>query len=560
MNMRRIIGLFFVLLLSYFSIRPLLASGYFPMHDDTQVARVVVMGKALQQGQFPVRWVSDLGYGYGYPLFNFYGPLPYYVGGGLYALGVDSVVATKIMFGIGMILAPMTLFLLVESLFGGFAGVAASMLFLYAPYHAVEVYIRGSVGEYWAIAFIPLLLYGLRLSLSNKKTIKGICIGSLSLAAIILSHTILGFVTCVFLGIGLLLYWCIQLIQKKLSLVTAGNVVVLILIGLGLSAFFWLPAFVELPATSVRTMVENTTTSFFDHFVCIDQLWNSPWRYGGSAPGCVDGMSFKFGKFQVLLAGMSFLAYLIVRKKKRLKDVNKAMVVSVSALVACVLLMLPISTVVWRYFPFTAFIQYPWRLLAFGMMLIAVCGSYIVSVFRMPILRMGLMAGIVIAAIVINAKIFTPQYIYTRDSYAFETIEELRYTRSKISDEYLPPGIVKPNIPSDIIKSTIQENSALKILSLKETDVELYAEIESTASQSLHIQKAWFPGWIIMVNGKQIRPDIENGVPVVNIPSGISIIQLRFIDTPVRMIGNMLSICSLIIIGALYVYGKKTNT
>jgi uncharacterized membrane protein len=67
--------------LVFLQVRHLFADGFYPMHDDTQVSRVVVMGRALIHGQFPVRWVSDLGYGYGYPLFNFYGPLPYYVGG-----------------------------------------------------------------------------------------------------------------------------------------------------------------------------------------------------------------------------------------------------------------------------------------------------------------------------------------------------------------------------------------------------------------------------------------------------------------------------------------------
>src|SRR5258708_39914671 len=103
--MKKLFGFVIVLVLSCFIIRPLLTSGYFPMHDDTQVARVVVMGRALRQGQFPVRWVSDLGYGYGYPIFNFYGPLPYYIGGYFYMLGTSALPATKIMFITGVLLA-----------------------------------------------------------------------------------------------------------------------------------------------------------------------------------------------------------------------------------------------------------------------------------------------------------------------------------------------------------------------------------------------------------------------------------------------------------------------
>ena len=42
------------------------------MHDVQQVARLQQMDKSLKAGQFPVRWVEDLGFGYGYPVFNFY--------------------------------------------------------------------------------------------------------------------------------------------------------------------------------------------------------------------------------------------------------------------------------------------------------------------------------------------------------------------------------------------------------------------------------------------------------------------------------------------------------
>lgn len=557
--MKKLIGFICVLLLSFFAVRPLFSPGYFPMHDDTQVARVVVMGKALRQGQFPVRWVSDLGYGYGYPLFNFYAPLPYYIGGGLYAFGVDNVVATKMMFAIGMVIAPLALFLFVQPSFGVLAAVTASVLFLYAPYHAVEAYIRGSVGEYWAIAFVPLLLYGLQLSFQKKRQVTGIILGSLSLGAVIISHTILGFVTCFLLGGGLVIYWIMQLTQKKLSVSSITYPGILMLLGLGLSSFFWLPALFELSATSVSSMVTNASTSFFDHFVCVGQLWNSPWGYGGSAPGCIDGMSFKFGKWQITTALFAMIMWAVFQKRSLLQEKNKLMIGSMLGLVVCTILTLQISSPFWHILPFTSFIQYPWRLLSFCMMFLAICGAYVVALPRRPIVRIGLMIGIVVVTIMVNAKIFVPQYTYMRDSYAFETIEELRFTRSKISDEYLPQGLVKPQQSTDIVKTALQGNNVFFVRALKETDISLYAELESPTSQEIIIRKAWFPGWKIKVNGTLITPTLIQGVPTVNIQAGMSIIQMQFTDTPIRLLGNILSGCSVILIGAIYLYGKKTN-
>src|SRR5258708_28033380 len=95
-------GFLFVLTFSFWTVLPLFHAGFFPMHDDTQVARVFEMGQALKDGMFPVRWVSDLGYGYGYPVFNFYAPLAYYFGGILVLFGLNALIATKVMFVVGI--------------------------------------------------------------------------------------------------------------------------------------------------------------------------------------------------------------------------------------------------------------------------------------------------------------------------------------------------------------------------------------------------------------------------------------------------------------------------
>jgi len=120
-----VLAVFLLLILSVPAISSLFSPGYFPMHDDTQVARVVTMGRALRNGEFPVRWVSDLGYGYGYPIFNFYGPLPYYIGGSLYALGINGLIATKTMMIFGLILAAVSMYAFGAKVVGRWGGVLA---------------------------------------------------------------------------------------------------------------------------------------------------------------------------------------------------------------------------------------------------------------------------------------------------------------------------------------------------------------------------------------------------------------------------------------------------
>src|SRR3989338_8602106 len=173
--------LLLIIALSFVTILPLLGIGFFPMHDDTQPARLYEMAQALADGQFPVRWVRDLGYGYGYPLFNFYAPFPYYIGALFYLLGLGAISSAKIMMGIGMVLSGITMYLLVKKITSRVdTAIVASCAYLLAPYHASLLYVRGAVGELYAYAFLPLPLLGWLLIL-RKRYMQGIISASIGL-------------------------------------------------------------------------------------------------------------------------------------------------------------------------------------------------------------------------------------------------------------------------------------------------------------------------------------------------------------------------------------------
>lgn len=148
LRMKKIVIFFSILILTLITLRYLCIPGFFPMHDDAQVARVVSMGKALTEGQFPVRIVPGLGYGLGYPIFNFYGPLPYYVGGALYVLGISGLAATKIMIGVGVSVGVLAMYFLGSYLFGLGGGLVSS-LFLFLLHIGLFKFMYGGLsGNY----------------------------------------------------------------------------------------------------------------------------------------------------------------------------------------------------------------------------------------------------------------------------------------------------------------------------------------------------------------------------------------------------------------------------
>jgi len=126
---------FFVLLFSLFVIIPFFQKGYFPTHDgEWAVVRLSDMYREVKDMQIPPRISGNLNFGYGYPLFNFAYPFPYYTGLILIALGVGLVNSIKILFGLSVIASSIIMYFLASRLWvDRHSGVVSSLLYIYLP-------------------------------------------------------------------------------------------------------------------------------------------------------------------------------------------------------------------------------------------------------------------------------------------------------------------------------------------------------------------------------------------------------------------------------------------
>jgi hypothetical protein len=67
---------------------------------------------ALGDGHFPVRWMPDANYGYGYPFYNYYAPLSIYIASFFRLLGFAFVPAIKLTQLAGFLVAAGSMFIL----------------------------------------------------------------------------------------------------------------------------------------------------------------------------------------------------------------------------------------------------------------------------------------------------------------------------------------------------------------------------------------------------------------------------------------------------------------
>jgi uncharacterized membrane protein len=273
------------------TMRSILGPTFFRPHDFTHAARLVEMQRSLKAGEFPVRWSRNFGFGYGMPLFNFYAPLPYYLGQIPMALGLSAVDSIKLLYLTNSILAFAGMYLLGTKLWGKWGGILSAVFFSFSTYRALDLFVRGALGEAFALVLIPFALYGVQLALEKKRV--GSLVIAVSLAAILLSHNLTGMAS-----VGLVTaYYLLQILlsipkkEWRWQLISLGMG---ILLSVGLSAFYTIPAFLEKGLTRVDQTIVVGYFDFHDHFLCYSQVFKGVWKYGASLPGCNDDLSFAF--------------------------------------------------------------------------------------------------------------------------------------------------------------------------------------------------------------------------------------------------------------------------
>ncbi len=506
-----------IIVASFFTWQPLLHSGFFTFHDEQQIGRLFQLDKALMSGQFPVRWVPDLGFGFGYPLFNFYPPLVYYLGEIFHLAGASFVAATKLVWFTALVGSTLTMYFLGRHLFGKLGAVVSSLFYLYAPYHAVDAYVRGALAELFSFVWLPLIL----LAIIQKRSV----VAGVFLALLMLTHNL------IFLPfLGFFAVWALFYDRK--------SIIISPLVAFGLTAFFWLPSLLEKQYTLVDDLLIKNLASYKIHFVCLPQLWDSAWGYGGSVAGCVDGLSLKIGKPHIIVAVLSLL--LVAIKK------TKIAVATIVLFFVSVFMTTEYSKPVWDIFPPLWYLQFPWRFLEFATLFSSLLAGSIIFVApkKLKVLFTIALIGVVLA---VGIKYFQPQtYLNVSDS-DLTSDQEIKWKVSSTSFEYLPKGFDAKSVTLD------QAMAPLPTIP--------YVTDFSTPS-IVTFGIANFPGWQVWIDGEKtaIMDDNPYKLIMVNVPAGHHTITGKFTDTPIRVAGNLVSSFSLILLCAYgYFRYKKSH-
>lgn len=147
-----------LVLLSLIPVFDLFNPGIPITHDgQDHVARIANFYQNLQEGNIIPRWAANLNWGYGHPILMFLYPLPSYISSLFHFLGFSLVDSIKIVFGLGFIASGLAMYIWLKEFLGKHAAFLGAILYVFAPYRFVDLYVRGAIGEHVAFIFPPLV-------------------------------------------------------------------------------------------------------------------------------------------------------------------------------------------------------------------------------------------------------------------------------------------------------------------------------------------------------------------------------------------------------------------
>lgn len=511
------------LCLSIFSVFSLFQPGLPPSHDgEYHVIRFFEFYNTLQSGSvFPV-WAQHLNFGYGVPLFNYVYPLPNYAASIFHFFGFSFVDSFKLNLIFASILGSITAYMLGFQKFGKWGGLLTSVFYTYAPYHFLDIYVRGSVGEVWALAFFPLPLFFINRIFAKVRTTDLLFL-SISLSLIIFSHNILSLMYVFFVCA-----YCIFV-----AIVTRKSFITLVYLGFGfimsllLSASFVVPALLE-----KKYVIGLNMFNYKDHFPELFQLLIPSWGHGFSGIGSTgDQMSLQVGIVNLLLILVISACFIF----KKIKNDKAYVVFFLLSFFILFFLMTNYSRSVWDVFSPMGYFQFPWRLLSLVILCCAILAGSLASIFKSKIIY-TLVILLLLLSTYGYAKV---PYMMDRSDEYYTSNSTFIYGTNSIGNafqtKWLPP---QANVSS--VSAALQKGNGTIRKDILSPTRQKYG-INLASEDKIIFYTAYFPGWTVFADKKEIQGKEEKGLIVASLKGNEKIIELKLKDTPVRFISKLVS-------------------
>jgi len=524
------------------ALHPLLGAGFLVGHDAwIYPTRLVEFETALADGQFPPVWAAHLGSGHGQPHFQFVPPLLYWLSVPFRVVGFGLTRSVQLPLALVHLLAAAAIYRIARrERVSRVAAVATGAFWLFAPYVALDLYVRSAYAESLAISVAPIALHSL-LRLVDRPSSARLVPAALGVAAVLLSHN----------AIALLFVGCagaLALIQLEAR--ARWMTLAAIVYAVGLTVFFWYPVFAEgsfaklnrLLSTRERVVLISNplveaahaaeadryrrTSNHDRHAIEPYQLVWSPWGYGESGRGPDDGMSFAVGRLHLLLAVLGLVALRGERDRARRNERLLFALLAAGGAWLATRASLPL----WDVLPVLQYLAFPWRALFLPALFLPLLA---IPVFD----KIGARATV---AAVIAVIFWNLPHV---GAWTSGTLNDERYTPESIAQSGMRATAVEEYAPRWSRRETPYWTSRLRfrdgrpsVTEIERTGVREAYQVTGATATVARLAPFFYPGWRVSIDGERVvvEPSAEDGTLEFSVPAGDHRIEAEFVATPVR--------------------------
>lgn len=514
-------------------------------------------------GDFYPRWLMNMNAGLGSPVFFYYPPVPFFLTSllrpffagdpqGWHQVGVSCSIA--------LVASGIAAYSWLKDISDDISALAAAVLYMAMPYHLAEIYVRGALAELWSFVWIPLILFFTNKVVHGRKLA---CVGlAVSYALLIMTHLP---TTLIFSVVPIGYAWFMA--RKELRMEAVAITLASLLIGIGLSAVYLLPALL----TQQNVLISRMVTGYFDYH---NWFLFSHWSFETE-----DKLTYlSLAVDMIGIAGCSFFI-----SKTRLSDRQGTLSrFWFAAAGASVLMMTELSKPLWWIISPLRKLQFPWR---FNVLLsISAAALLALALFSLRTARPASVKSlktIVLALIVVWIPAMTfeawrrfpqtspdpttsiaknKQTAVSRDAPEYrprwnESMGELDWKASMDIDNW--DELLAKEFDSVLKRVAIHEGSApgirliggigqATVTARKPREIDLH--VETPTGALLEAPQFYYPYWTAHLTGETtsvtMSPSKPDGLVSFNVPPGNHDVKLRLERSRTELAGEIVSLVS----------------
>ncbi len=555
---------------------PLVQPGMMTRSSDgvLHLLRAFQLDTLVRQGMLWPRWSPGMVFGYGYPLFNFYPILSLYPGLILHRLGLSLLQSWNLSLALSVLASGLTMYLWARQVIGRRGAFVAAIAYMLSPYQLYDVYWRGNITESLTLPLLPVVMWAaLSCRMAQERRWRYVLAGALAYAAVLLMHAPASLMlTLVLLTYLLALMWNIRG-RRVVVFQLAG----LLMLGMGLAAFFLVPAYAEKGQVQLARAVSADWADFRVHFLSLGEL------LGLTQPGdftLVDPAPPR--SLGWVAAGLAVVGILATWwSRVRIGGTHKQHVVwAALILMGAVGMTLAISEPIWSHTPLLRwilpFIQYPSRFLGVGSLmaaLLAGAGMATVETRVESEARRSVVMGVCAVILAVGAWPWAQARLRPMrenpDQAFYVAVERnTGFIGTTTFGEYLPSAVQEFPTDSPLVGPMLAGQSVVRwdapgarILEASDTGLSAELVLESDAPVQVLYRAFYFPGWQARLDGQLVGLSVAPplGLMAVNVPAGHHALAVRFGSTPLRSASTMVSLLAVIALGVVWILDRRST-